>query len=502
MSGHQKLPNIIFIVMDTVGAKHMSLYGYPRRTTPNLDRIAAECAVYDRCFAPSCWTIPSHASMFTGLYPSQHGAHEANFFLNSNRQHMVSVLKMAGYNTFGIVCNGLVSSESGLCRDFDKLKVFGGRGFAPLQDKFARSKGKAADGLLPRVTKVLTTKERILEIIKYFYETRNYQQGFQDLLKLVKYKLNQYINPSPFHKSSNYTVTTVNLFNEILKEHYNSKNGAPYFFFLNFIEAHEIYKPPVRTRHFSRYYDRQSHRVYRFYKQSNSKLSALYNNLYDDEIYFLDQMMSKLWNIITQFPDFDNTVVIVTSDHGEHFGEKGLYGHSLSLYNELIWVPLMIKFPKSWAMRGLDNRLVSLNDCYSTVLDLADSPFPRPESSLSLLGGSMRDMVISQVIFPGIWGGQMKAKKETDSGFYPPTMAIINNNFKKIIEKNNNTLELYDLNKDINEEHNLINTMPSDVKQNLNQLIEYLKSDTGYNEAIKQLNIEDLAAQPLPATDF
>ena len=92
MNGKQKLPNIVLVVLDTVGAAHMSVYGYPRRTTPNLERIAGKCTVYNRCYAPGCWTIPSHASMFTGLYPSQHGAHEANLSLSGNYQHLVSVL--------------------------------------------------------------------------------------------------------------------------------------------------------------------------------------------------------------------------------------------------------------------------------------------------------------------------------------------------------------------------------------------------------------------------
>ncbi|MBW2135836.1 MAG: sulfatase-like hydrolase/transferase, partial [Deltaproteobacteria bacterium] len=66
------LPNIIMIVMDTVGAKHMSLYGYHRRTTPNLEEIAKESTFYSRCYAPGNWTLSSHASLFTGLYPSEH----------------------------------------------------------------------------------------------------------------------------------------------------------------------------------------------------------------------------------------------------------------------------------------------------------------------------------------------------------------------------------------------------------------------------------------------
>jgi arylsulfatase A-like enzyme len=99
-----KQPNIVLIVLDTVGAKHLSLYGYQRPTTPNLERIAGECSVYTRCFAPACWTMPSHASMFTGLYPSQHGAFESRFLLRDNLPHLVPALKAQGYTTTGFGC--------------------------------------------------------------------------------------------------------------------------------------------------------------------------------------------------------------------------------------------------------------------------------------------------------------------------------------------------------------------------------------------------------------
>jgi arylsulfatase A-like enzyme len=111
-----KPPNIILIVLDTVGAKHLSLYGYQRPTTPNLERIAAECSVYSRCFAPACWTVPSHASMFTGLYPSQHGAFESRFLLRDNLPHLVPILKAQGYTTIGISTNSLVSPASAFAR--------------------------------------------------------------------------------------------------------------------------------------------------------------------------------------------------------------------------------------------------------------------------------------------------------------------------------------------------------------------------------------------------
>ena len=124
------LPNIILMVLDTVGAKHLSLYGYQRTTTPNLEKIAQESILYSRCFAPACWTVPSHASLFTGLYPSQHGAFESRFLLRDNLPHMVPTLKTIGYSTIGISTNSLVSPASGLCQDFDEFHDLGSEDFS------------------------------------------------------------------------------------------------------------------------------------------------------------------------------------------------------------------------------------------------------------------------------------------------------------------------------------------------------------------------------------
>jgi len=501
MNGKKELPNIVFIVLDTVGAKRMSLYGFPRRTTPHLERIAEECTVYNRCFAPACWTIPSHASMFTGLYPSQHGTHEANLILNDNYQHLASVLKMAGYQNFGLISNGLVSPESGLCRDFDFLKVFGVGGFARFQAKFGRSQQKE-DRLIPKIVGKVTIKDKMLVVLKHFLQTSNYRQAFEDLKMVVNNKANRFFNPTPFQKSSKYTIAIVKMFEEMVKKHKISHNGKPYFCFINFVEAHEMYRPPVKTRCFSRLYDKQYRRSNSLYKRPDENVVKVLKDLHDDEIYFLDLMMSKFWDNLKKLPDFDNTVVIITSDHGEHLGEKGYYGHALSLYNDLIWVPLMVKFPEGLAQTGVSNRLTSLNDLYSTILDLTNSPLPGPGSSLSLLSASEREMVLAQSVFPGLWRGGLNARREKDPSFHPAAIAAITNKNNKIIESSNGKLELYDLNEDTDEEHNLIETISSEAKQNLRNLVDFIKNDSGYNDAVSRIETQNLANHQSATMDF
>jgi arylsulfatase A-like enzyme len=489
-----KLPNIVFIVMDTVGAKHMSLYGYPRRTTPNLDRIAQECTVYTRCFAPSCWTIPSHASMFTGLYPSQHGAHEGRFYLDDKFQHLVSVLKMTGYRTYGISSNGLVSPATGLCRDFDFFKDFGKDVSKRVELMFPREISSSEGGLPSRVFQGGNQWEKVKILLDYLIETRKFNEVGNFALAKIKLRLNNLLYSlmsNPIKRSSTFTEKTIKIFREIIKR--NENNQQPFFIFINFMEAHERYNPPRRRRQFAKWTDNQSIKMIKFYdKKRDPSLDDIldtYNNLYDDEIYYLDIKINEIWSILQQSGASHETAVIITSDHGEHLGEKQLYTHMLSLYNDLIWVPLIIRFPHNTIKKGLSDRLVSLNDLYATVLDLIGSPMPRPTTSLSLLSSSERELCLSQYVYPERYQ-ELKQKQAVcqleGSSFSPPILALMSAAGKKIIEKRDGGLEIFDLRSDMSESNNLVLETTQEVLNGYRNLLHIFKQDTNYIEAVNE----------------
>ena len=126
------LPNIILIVLDTASAKHMSLYGYHRKTTPELEKIAEECVVYTRCFSPATWTVPSHASLFTGLYPTEHGAfYHTRKYLYPFFLTVSDVLGSLNYNIYAISANSIISPTTGYLRKcirfFDIMKPYHGK---------------------------------------------------------------------------------------------------------------------------------------------------------------------------------------------------------------------------------------------------------------------------------------------------------------------------------------------------------------------------------------
>jgi arylsulfatase A-like enzyme len=490
-----KPPNIILIVLDTVGAKHLSLYGYQRPTTPNLERIAAECSVYSRCFAPACWTVPSHASMFTGLYPSQHGAFESRFLLRDNLPHLVPILKAQGYTTIGISTNSLVSPASGLCQDFDEFHDLGfhdrSRILAGLQGSDPNETAPGSHGnLSARLQTAISSKNAMSNMLGYLWETGQAGEVLKTSMKMVTKQAAKWLRPHPSDNATPYTRKTQSLMGDILRRRLASKN-SPFFLFVNILQAHQNYCPPMRRRRFSSWHDRVTASPQKFYFHGDSpdlaKLITTYGNLYDDEILYLDTVIGRLWRMFQSASLFEDTVVIITSDHGEHFGEKGHYTHILSLYNELLWVPLIIRFPRSLALPGQDRRLASLTDLYATILDLVDSPLPRPETSYSLLASPQRPLAISQCVYPEMWQKYLEPKQELGrfqgETFSPPVFAVMTEGGLKLIGKRDGSLEVYDLKESLLEKRDISSSVAPEALQDYLSLLENLKAETGFHEA-------------------
>lgn len=487
----QKMPNIILMVLDTVGAKHLSLYGYPRPTSQNLERIAEDCLVYSRCFAPACWTVPSHASMFTGLYPSQHGAFEGRFILRDNLPHLVPILKAQGYATYGISTNSLVSPASGLCRDFDEFHDLGFTEVCRLKAEFTGTGETQTERecLTACVQTAISPGSMLEKMLRYLWETGQAGEVLKTSIGMVTRQAKRWLKPSPIDNATPYTRKTVSLIRDILKR--RASADSPFFLFVNILQAHQNYCPPFRWRRFSGWHDRTAVSPQKFYHHLASpalaRLVGKYGNLYDDEILYLDAIIGRIWEMFRSAPMFEDTVVIITSDHGEHFGEKGHYTHILSLYNELLWVPLLIRFPQNLASPGLDRRLVSLNDLYATILDLVGSPMPRPETSCSLLAPPQRAIAISQCIDPDMWQIYLKSKQKSEGSFSPPVFAAVTEGNLKLIEQRDGVLEVYDLQESLIEDQDLAPTLSSGVLRDYRNFLTRLKYETGFYEAQAEL---------------
>jgi arylsulfatase A-like enzyme len=336
------VPNVVLIVWDTVRAYNTSLAGYPRNSTPNLALWARTGVKYERAIAPAPWTYPSHACFFTGQWPLRLNA-QWKFTLDAPGPTLAEYLASRGYQTAGFAANtNCCTYESGLAR-----------GFAHYEDY-----ALAPQSLLTRTVP-------------------------------GKWLLEQAIGQTDYHakKWIGLQSRSARGINAAFLGWLGARRAdRPFFAFLNYFDAHEPYMPPrefegrfgIKPRT-SREYDRLFHFVGVVKDPNQLRDIVMARDCYDDCIAYLDQELGRLLAELKRRGLLDNTVVIITSDHGEAFGEHGTIGHSYSVYLDEIFVPLVILAPGAPAGRSV-NDPASLRDLPATVVDLLGlsngSPFP------------------------------------------------------------------------------------------------------------------------------
>lgn len=340
IAAQQGAPNIIIIIWDTVRAASMSLYGYARPTTPNLDRLAQRGVVFDRAVSPAPWTLPAHASMFTGLYHHQHSA-DRNSPLDDSALTIAEYLRQRGYLTAGFIGNTYwVGSKFGL-----------GQGFAWYEDR-------------PTLT---------VQSVLFAWN------GSEFLLKrfVPRARLNQLERVAADRRQASF-----------LRWLDDRDKARPFFAFLNHFDAHEPYLPPSGEFRFSTdtplYHWNYLTRKRRW---SPSELQDL-RDAYDACIYYLDEQLGKLQSELARRGLSDNTLIVLTSDHGETLGEQDprLLGHAHNVYYDVLNVPLVFYWPAKFASGSRVSPLVSTVDLAATLAEVvgggAADPPPFPGTSL------------------------------------------------------------------------------------------------------------------------
>jgi arylsulfatase A-like enzyme len=331
--------NVLFVVMDTVRKDHLTPYGYDRPTTPGLEAFAAEATVFDQAVAPAPWTLPVHASLFTGMYPSQHGADQENPYLDGATT-LAETLSTAGYDTACYSSNAWITPYTRLTD-----------GFTDQDNFFEVMPGEFLSGPLARAWRTLNDNERL--------------RAVADKLVSLGNTAHEYFAGGEGADSK--TPAVVDRTQEFVSA------SDEWFAFINLMDAHLPYHPPAEFREeFAPGVD--STEVCQNSKEYNSGARAISDEewteirgLYDAEIAHIDAELTRLFDFLKREGEWDDTMVVVCADHGELHGEHDLYGHEFCLYDPLINVPLMIKHPALDADRRDDQ--VELVDLYHTVLD-------------------------------------------------------------------------------------------------------------------------------------
>jgi arylsulfatase A-like enzyme len=335
--------NVLLIVLDNVRAESMSLYGYARDTTPNLSRWARKGVRFDWAVAPATWSFPSHSSFFTGQWPYKLGT-QTRHLLDAPYPTLAEFLRERGYLTAGIVANTThCSYETLLDRGFDHYEDYI---FSPRSVLASAAPGRW--------------------IAKHTVDPKD-SYG----LKWTR-----------FQSRDGGGINTA--FLEWLSRRHSGEQ--PFFAFLNYYDAHEPYVLPAG--HATRFGLRpESHRDEEFLSEYwqlekrtlEARDATLAQDGYDDCIAHLDRQIGFLLDELERRGVLRNTHVIITSDHGEAFGEHGVYDHGSSLYLGEIRVPLVILGPAAPA-RAAISEAVSLRELPATVVDLVGlatgAPFP------------------------------------------------------------------------------------------------------------------------------
>ena len=350
-------PNVIIVVLDTERGDHLTPYGYERPTTPVLNKMAQEGTVYEWAMSPAPTTLPSHSSMMTGRRVAEHRAGMGRRFLDDRYPTLAEVLRDRGYATAGFVANIYwAGRHTGLSR-----------GFAHYEDFY----GTTFDGI---------TRTILGHSLAYWLLPK---LGFVNI---------------PGRKSA----TVVN--REFLNWLDDAPADRPYFVFLNYLDVHAPYLPPREYQ--GRFSTTSRYRATRIEIGAWSEHDRLpdanvlqeWRDRYDESLLYLDHELGSLFDDLKQRGRLDNTIVIVTADHGESFGEHGTIHHGGSLHLEQVRVPLLLWGPGIIPVQRRSEP-VDLRSIPATVTQTAgisDSPFPGRSILDSVKGLDSIPMALSE----------------------------------------------------------------------------------------------------------
>jgi len=436
-------PNVVIIIIDAVRAQNLSIYGYPRQTTPFLSSIEKELAVYENAISSSYWTMPAIASLFTGMYTSGHKLLVDGDKLSKSLASLPSVLRKRGYRCAAFTRNIYVSEYSGLDTHFhdffsrcfiDHLKAFR-KSFFP-------------KSTVPRFQRLGIRRKYLARFDQPCRPRKPFSTTFARLFDVI---------------SDSGGMRFVKDFSKWLKQF----NGQPFFAYFHFLETHSPYRCSYRfalsflkfqehLRRLSFDYDHTEFLSKRF-EMSQSDLNILIKS-YDSSIIYLDYLIKKIANLLRRHNVYDNTLFVILSDHGENIGDHGLMFHYFCLYDTLIKVPLLIKYPSNLAVTGRLEEIAQNVDIFPTVLTMLDEKSEDIWSQVQgndLLGQapSRREphIAISELI--KVFGPNRSACKDEFKKFDRRLLSVRAKD-RKFIYSSRGDHECYDLVRDPNETHN------------------------------------------------
>jgi arylsulfatase A-like enzyme len=334
--------NVILVVVDCLRPDHLECYGYGKKTSPFIDRAAESGALFEDCIAPSSWTIPSVVSLFTGVYPQEHGVNAPGTILPESFTTFQETLQHHMINTAAFITNDYLNPRFG----FD-------RGFSHFFDHYLQPElGDYTASRLFFLNALLHFKNELF----YPYSvdpggSRWWSTGFP---------------PFNHAKRSAGRVTGDAL-------HWiDSQGGRPFFLYLHYMDVHAPYDTiwyPL--------FDRKAY--------PGQDVTGKLTNTYDGRIAYVDRQIERIWEGLRKRTLPEDTLIIITADHGEELYDHGGTGHCTTLYDELIRVPLIMINTSGGGVGKRVHEQVQLIDVPVTILDFLGIPVPDHMRGTSLV---------------------------------------------------------------------------------------------------------------------
>lgn len=442
-----KQPNVLWIVLDTVRPDRMSCYGYDQPTTPFLDQWSKCALVFDRAASNAIWTVPAHASMFTGRSVREHGMDFYHLWLDDEVPTVADALDRSGYATAAFSNNPWVSRYSNLTH-----------GFATARNLH----------YLPRLGR---------SSIEYLLET----QGVTP--------------PVPWLDNDGGAAVTNHLIDQWLDS--QTRFSEPFMLFVNYMDAHLPYRVPARYRRMFMN-DEQVARSYELRWKAHGHIthamSVRYNiegpefidaedieilkRQYDAAIRYLDDRLAELIGMFQDRGLLENTLVIIASDHGEYLATHNMWDHRYLTYDDVTRVALLISAPgEAQGIRVSTPALLS--DLYPTILEytLEEIDTPPGFGARNLLklarDRDAQRMILTEYAGPTPTTLRPGANRGTPTGDHRdhPQVAVQDGKFKYLV-CDDGERELYDLTADPGELVNLIDRHPDTAIR----LAEYIET--------------------------
>lgn len=485
MNKINRLPNVLLVVLDTLRAQNCSCYGYDRQTTPTLNRLAEEGVRFANAITQAPWTLPAHASLFTGKFCFTHQVDGRLYHLGSHHTLLSEIARSVGHETVGISSNVWISDAFGFHRGFDHFhKTW--QIFQRESESTRLIKSDNVEGTILSKALAVLHQRNLKTMINAFYG-KYIANRYDDGARYVTKKAIRWLSENP---------------------------DTPFFMFLNYLDPHAPYHPPKDYRHIFSPVDlgeRDVERLSRLSLQSRAfhtgeisideETFLLLRALYDEEIKYTDSQLGQVVEYLRKQNRLDDTLLIVLSDHGENIGEHSLMAHRFSLHETVLHVPLIIRYPIVFGKSRVEKARVQLIDIMPTILDLFAQHSKMNE--LCLPGISLLTKIPpSRPVLAEYLSTSYTAEARSDSfdfddsRFNRTMRAFYHNNYKLVESQVDEQHALYDLSVDHEEQHNLATTQQDRLQEMQEMLHQFLidndADDTDQNEILDlERNVEE-----------